>query len=64
MLSERLNENFKNLEKNLINVMYNLDDISKDFDYLYKLNRKVNSVRLILFRKMKSQGHMKKLEIL
>lgn len=44
ILSERLNEHFKHLNENMINVLYNLDDIAKDLDLMYRLNKKVNSV--------------------
>ena len=46
MLSERLNEGFRNLNINMKNVLDNIDEISKDLDLIFKLNKKVNSVRI------------------
>ena len=41
-------EGFKEMNENMIKVMYNLDDIAKDTDLLYKLNKKVNAVSFII----------------
>jgi hypothetical protein len=46
MLSERLNESFKNLYQNMSNVLNDIDEISKDLDLMLRLNKKVNSVRI------------------
>ena len=47
-VSERLRNKFKEMNENMIKVMYNLDDIAKDTDLLYKLNKKVNAVSFII----------------
>ena len=45
LLCDRINEHFKNFQTNLFNVIDNLDDISKDLDFLFRLNSKVNAVK-------------------